>query len=230
MAKEEARQKEDFYNVLADAKFHFVVDEGTEGAVRREYTIKGKDGDADSIGVKHELLYSALSGKITKVAFHEGDFGKNLLITLKDGDETFVVSLGTASNFGEDMLKKLLNINMDEPVRLVPYSLKDAKTGKDKRGITVYQGQDAEGKFLTGDENKVQSHFHQWDEVTKTSTPLHGFPKVPVAKKRKVLSKDEWKIWFTQCRLFMIDFIEEKLGLDSVSDEEKAANKAFDGE
>lgn len=230
MAKEEARAKEDFYNVLADAKFHFAVDEGTEGAVRREYTVKGKDGNPDTTGVKYELLYGALSGKITKVAFHEGDYGKNLLLTLEDGDETFVVSLGTNSNFGEDMLKKLLNIDMDQPVRLVPYSLKDKNTGKDKRGITVYQGQDSEGKFITADENKVQSYFHKYNEETKTTTSLHGFPKAPVAKKGKEISKDEWKVWFAQCRLFMIDFIEEKLGLDSESEEIKKANAAFDGE
>lgn len=229
MAKEAARVQEAFYSVKADAKFHVTVPEGTEGAVYREYTLTDKKTKVESTAGKYELLYSALSGKITEVTFFEGEYGKSLILTLEDeGEEPIKVALDTNSNFGEDMLKKLMNVDVDQPVRLVPYALTDEKTGKEKRGMTVYQGQDEDGKFLKEDENKVQSYFHKWDEKSKTTLPLHGYPKAPVAKKGKEVSKDEWKIWFAQCRVFMIEAIEEHFEIDTEEEStpvEKRGNK-----
>jgi len=215
MAHTETKETGIYFNVMSDGKFHQTVPAGTEGAVLREGELK--DGTTFS---KWEKLFSDISGMITKVEFYDGNYGKNLLLTISDeGYEDVTVSLNTAQPFGEDMLKKLLAIDRTQPIKLVPYSLVDEKSGKSKKGITVYQN-----------DQKVQSYFHSYDAETKQTTPINGFPELPTAKKGKAISSDEWKLWFAQCRLFMIDTIEDKLGLTNSADAEAAANKAFDGE
>jgi len=194
MAKTEARESEDFYNVLADGKFHITVPEGTDDAVLRKYeTSTGEEGE------KWEKVYQDLSGTITKVDMFEGKYGKNLLLSMKDDDGEFVVSLGTSSNFGEDMLKKLLSVDLTKEVKLAPYSFIDETTKKAKRGVTVTQGG-----------VKIQSYFHSYDAETKKTKEINGYPVAPKAKANKVISSDEWKMYFMQARLFMIGVLEEK--------------------
>lgn len=201
--KTEARETENYYNVLADGKFHCTVSEGTEGAILRKY-----ETSAGTQGEKWEKQYQDLSGMITKVDTFDGLFGKNLLITLTDEEGSMIVSLSTASNFGEDMLKKLLNIDLTKEVKFVPYSFTDDK-GKSKKGITVYQ-----------DGEKVQSWFHSYDSVTKKTTEIKGYPKAPKAKAGKVISSDEWKLFFMTARLFMIGVVEEKFKIEAKEEED----------
>lgn len=214
MAHTESKESVIYFNVLADGKFHQTVNEGTEGATLRSYeTSDGKEGS------KWEKVYSDISGKIAKVEIAEGNYGKLLMLTIEDeGYEPVVVSFNCNSNFGEDMLHKLLNIDRELPVKLIPYSFTDDK-GKSRKGVTVMQG-----------DVKVQSHFKQYSEDTKEFTYSEGFPKAPKAKAGKTVSSDEWKLWYAQCRLHMIEQIEEKLGLDNSKATEEAANRAFDGE
>jgi len=211
MATEEARPTANYYNVLADGKFHLTVPEGTEGAILR--TFETSDG---ATGSKWEKIYQSVSGLITKVEFYDGHFGKNLLLTIEDeGFEPLVVSLGTGTSFGEDMLKKLLAIDIMQPVKLVPYALVDEKTKRTKKGMTVYQNGE-----------KVTSYFHTYDKETKKTTNINGYPHVPVAKGKKLISSDEWKMHFMQARLFMIEQVMERFGL---SEEMSEADRAFNG-
>jgi hypothetical protein len=183
---EYARPQGTYYSVLADGKFHTAVTEGTEGSVRREYeTSDGKKG------VKHELIAQAISGKITNIALYESEFGKNIQIFF--GDDV-IVSLSTSSNFGEDFMKKLPNINLDKEVKLAPYSFEDAETKKNKRGITVYQ-----------DNVKITDYYHVKDGDTWTET--NGYPKIPA--KSKNWSKDEWKLYFMNARIFLTEELQK---------------------
>ena len=214
MARTESRDNVDYFNVMADGKFHQEVAEGTEGAVFREGDTK--DGKHYA---KWEKLFQDVSGMITKVEFYEGNYGKNLNLTIEDeGYEPTIVSFKTGDQFGEDMLKKLLNIDLSKPVILAPYAFK-TDAGKNKNGVTVTQNG-----------VKIQSYFHDYDEATKTTTVKNGYPKAPVAKKGKTISADEWKLFFGQARLFMINHIEDKLGLDNTADAEAEAQRKFDGE
>lgn len=189
MTKSETKN---FVSVLADGLLHMTVPEGTEGAVKREYeTSDGKKGS------KFELVYKDISGMISKVGFFEGDYGKSLQLTITDGDEEPVVlSLPTASNYGEDMMKKLPNVDMDKPVKIVPYSFTDDK-GKAKKGVTVYQ-----------DEQKIQNYYYD----AKKEKNINGYPEVK--KTKKPFTKDQWKMYFMECRMFLIEQIEEKFGLE----------------
>ena len=214
MALKEAQDTGKFLSILADGRFHMTVDAGTEGATLRTYeTSTGEKGE------KWERVFTEASGKITEIKFHDGSYGKNLIVTLVDGDEEPInLSFSCNSNYGEDVLKKLLNINRDEEVKFVPFSFTDDR-GKNKKGVTVYQG-----------DTKITSYFHDYDTTTKVTTEKNGYPTPPIAKKGKVISSDEWKLYFAQARMFMIKHIEEKLGLDNSDAAEEAAQRAFDGE
>lgn len=181
-----------FANVISDGSIRVKVDEGTPGAVRRDYELA--DGTK---GTKFELKYSEIVGKIVNVEFYEGDYGKNIITTIDDGKDKIALSLSTAGNFGEDFMKKLPNIDFGKEVRIVPYSFTDDKK-KIRKGITVYQ----EG-------NKITSFFSG-----KDNEPLHDFPQ---PEKTEGMDSDDWKIYFMQARKFLIKYLEENIIPDFVA-------------
>lgn len=194
--------KEDviYASVLADGKIHVNVPEGTEGAVIRKYkTSDGKEG------TKIEKVYSELIGKITKVGFYEGDFGRSLQVTIVDGDEKPVVlSLSTSSSYGEDMMKKLLSVDINKTIKIVPYSFVD-ENKKNKKGVTLWQANDKTGK-----NEKIQNYFYD----PKKECNIHGYPEPK--KLKKPLSKDQWKLYFGEVREFLVEKITEHFKIDQV--------------
>ncbi len=203
MAKTPKQEKQSFINVLSsDGTFRQVVTEDTPGAVRRDW----ESADGKSSGTKWELVYQDVSGQITGLSFHEGDFGKNILVEITDGDDVDVVSLGTATPFGEDFMKKLPALDLSLPVTLAPYAFDDEKTGKTRKGVTVTQA-----------DKKIQNFFY--DFAKKES--INGYP-VPKFKKNKdgsdkPFSKDEWKLYFATARQFLIEYIEEHMDVKQSS-------------
>jgi hypothetical protein len=179
-------------NILgSDGTLRLAVPEGTEGAVRRDYeTSDGKKG------TKWELTFKSLCGRITNMQMFEGDYGKNLLVTLSYEGGSDTISFNTTTPFGEDFMKKLPNINLDEFVTIAPYNFTD-EAGKTRKGVTVTQG-----------DTKLQNYFSEMTEKDgeKTYKNLYGYP-MPTGKEE---DKDDWKIYFTQCRKFLVKNVEEK--------------------
>jgi hypothetical protein len=174
-------------NILgSDGTLRLVVEEGTEGAKLREYeTSDGKKGS------KWELTFKSLAGKITNMQMFEGDYGKNLLVTFayEGGEDT--ISFNTTSPYGEDFMKKLPNINLDEFVTITPYSFVD-DNGKTRKGVTVTQG-----------DVKLTNYFYDAEKKKN----LHKYP-TPEGD-TGAFDKDDWKIYFTQCRKFLVKYVEE---------------------
>lgn len=175
-------------NILgSDGTLRLTVDAGTEGAKLREYeTSDGKKGS------KWELTFKSLSGKITNLQMYEGDYGKNLLVTLSYNGGEDTISFNTATPFGEDFMKKLPNINLDEYVTIAPYSFVD-DNGKTRKGVTVSQG-----------DVKLSNYFY--DAEKKKNLHKYPEPEGDVSK----FDKDDWKIYFTKCRKFLVANVEEK--------------------
>lgn len=175
-------------SILSDGLFHQTVADGTEGAVVREYeTSDGKTGK------KTELTFDTLTGMITDIFFFEGEFSNTLHIIVDDVE----MSLNVASAFGEDMLKKLPNVDMSKEVVLKPFSFVDDR-GKNRKGITIMQ-----------DDVKVRNYFY--DEEKKEA--IHGVEEIKLPKKDKkgTISSDAWKIYFAQVRQFLVEYAEEHL-------------------
>ncbi len=186
------RSNDTFVSILSDGLLHLAATESTPGAVKREYeTSDGKKGS------KWELVYTELTGMITKIAFRDGDFGKSLQLSVTDEeDSTIVLSVNTQSNFAEDLMKKLPAIDLKKSVKIAPYSFEDEK-GKKKRGVTIYQ-----------EEEKIQNYFYS----VKSKKNIHGYPD-PKVKKGKPFSKEQWKMYFMEARLFLIEFITEHFNI-----------------
>lgn len=198
-----------FASILADGRIHISVPEGTEGSVVRKY----KTSD-DKEGTKTEMVYSQIIGKITKINFYEGDYGRQIQVTISDGNEKpIVLSLGTSSNYGEDLMKKLINVNLDKKVKIVPYSFVDDKK-KSRKGITIWQH---DGKEAV----KIGNYFY--DEDKKKN--IHGFPEPKKPKGNKPLSKDQWKLYFGEVREFLVESITEHFKIEEV---EKSSNSNMD--
>lgn len=166
-----------FITILADGKFHQTVPEGTEGAIVRKY--EDKEGLEKE---KIELVHDSVEGKITGITFEEGDFGKSLHITL---DNEGIISAGTTSNFGEDLMKKLPAIDFTKEVKLAPYAFEDEK-GKSRKGVTVYQDGEKIDSFYKGEDNKA----------------INGMPE-PEGDTSK-FDSDDWKMYFMTVRKFLI--------------------------
>lgn len=171
-----------YVSVLSDGKFHQSVPDGTEGAITRTY--EDRDGVEQS---KTELVFDSVSGVITKIGFVDGEYGKNLLIEI---DNDGIVQFGTSSNFGEDIMKKIPNIDFSKEVKLVPFSFEDK--GKTRKGVTVYQG-----------ETKIDSHYY--DAEKKES--CNGIPETEGDIKK--FDADDWKMYFMKVRKFLVSEVEK---------------------
>lgn len=210
--KNNPHEREDtiFATILSDGKIHVAVSEDTEGAVKREYeTSDGKTGE------KWEHVYTELSGMITKIDFREGDYGINLTVVVGDEDEEekpVTLALSTESSFGEDLMKKLPNVDLKKPVKLEPFSFENDKNKK-VRGVTVTQ----EGK--KGEKEKILNFF--WDADKKV--PANGYPKPPVAK-GKPLTKSQWRKYFSEAREFLIEDLTERF---HIAGEESETDKSY---
>ena len=184
------QKKEDktYASILADGKIHITVPEGTPEASLRTYeTSDGKSGS------KWELVYTSIIGKITKVGFRDGEYGSQLLVTLEDGkDKPVTLALATSSNFGEDMMKKLKNVDIERAVKIVPFTFTD-DNGKTKKGVTIWQH-----NKKTGKNEKVKNYYY--DEEKKKNINGYPEPKPKNGKTVKDFTKDQWKLYFGEVR------------------------------
>lgn len=199
-----AKADQIYASVLADGKIHVTVPEGTEGSVVRKY--KTSDGTE---GTKTELVYSELIGKITNVEFREGNFGRTIQVTVIDGEEKPVVlSMSTSSNYAEDLMKKIINVDLEKPVKISPYSFVDDKK-KSKKGITIFQG-----------DKKLTNYFY--DSEKKKN--INGYPEPK--KLKKPLSKDQWKLYFAEAREFLVEQVSKHF---NITEPVEATDDAFAG-
>lgn len=87
-----------------------------------------------------EQSFDAIVGRLTGVSKKENDYGIFIEIGLTDGSDNYNISTQFSGRYSSSFLKALPNINISEPVRLLPWSMID-KTDPSKKvtGITLYQ-------------------------------------------------------------------------------------------
>lgn len=198
------KENQTYATVLADGLIHIPVEEGTEGGKWRTY--KTSDGTE---GKKFEKVYSEIIGKITKIGFQQGKFGVQLQLTIDEGEEgKTVLCLSTSSNYGEDIMKKLPNVDLEKTVKIVPYSFKDDK-GKAKKGVTIFQKNEA------GESVKLGNYFYDAEKKEN----IHGYPTPKPTKKER--TSDQWKLYYGEAREFLIQFITDKFQIDETEVEYK---------
>lgn len=179
-----------YFSILADGKMHETVPQSTDGAVLREY--ETSDGQK---GSKWELVYTKIEATITNVRIVPGDYGDQLQVTFTDGDNRVILSQNTSSSFGEEVMKKLPNVDFAKKVSMRPFAFHDEKnTEKIIRGIQVFQ-----------DKTKINNFF--WDAEKKVE--LNGFPK-PEGD-TKTYKTDDWKIHFLKTRKFLVEYMQANI-------------------
>lgn len=180
------RDQSIYANILSDGTIRVKSEESDPKSVRRDYELK--DGTK---GTKFERVYQELSGKILSAQFYDGDFGRSLILQFNDGgEEDIALSMNTTSNFAEDFMKKMPNIDFTKEVTVKPYNFTDDRN-KLRKGVTVIQ-----------DNKKIGNYFSDGEKA------LHGFPEVEVDKK---YDKDDWKIYFIKTRKFLMEFVETNI-------------------
>ena len=148
MALIETREKKNYISILgSDATLRKVVPEGTVGAVTRTYK--------DSKDVEHtkiEKVFESVSGKITDIGFVDTEFGTLLQVTLTDEflpEEAETLSMSTSSEFAQDFMKKLPNIDLSKEVILKPYRFTPEDGKRELKGLTITQeGNKIEKSFV----------------------------------------------------------------------------------
>ena len=177
------KENKTYISVLSsDGTLRQTVDAGTPGAVLREYETSDKKK-----GSKHELVFNKLEGKIVGLSFYEGDYGKNLQVEIENAGDKAVLSLNVGGNFGEDVMKKFPNINLEEEVSFEPFSFVNDKE-KQVKGISIKQRGE-----------KIQNYYFDADK----KKPINGMlePQGNIEK----YGREEWKIHFLMVRKFLVE-------------------------
>ncbi len=196
MSHEEKSQGNTRYYTIAEGSLRVQVPKDHPEAVEREW--KSPDGKT---GKKYERVVPALFGRITAISVPEGDFGKNLNITLDEDEDglTPVVSVSVNSRYGERLMKLLPSVDFSKDVRIRAYAF-DGDNGKEVRGMEITQ-QDEEGKFTV----KVPDFFYD----SEKKEALNGYPK-PDFDPAKA-EKEDWQIFYKQANRFLVKYVEENI-------------------
>ena len=172
-----------YATLLADGTLRVKCDESNPEAKKRE--IEKSDGTKQ---IKFELVYLSLSGLITNLEIEDGTFGEQLRLTITDDGDSTIVTTGASSNFADDLMKKLPNVDFLQAVEFKPFSFTNDK-GKPQKGISLFQ-----------DETKITNFF--FDPKTKKS--INEFPELDA--NYADFKKKDWKKHFEGVNQFLIDY------------------------
>ena len=172
-----------YATLLADGTLRVKCDESNPEAKKRE--IEKSDGTKQ---IKFDLVYLSLSGLITNLEIEDGTFGEQLRLTITDDGDSTIVTTGASSNFADDLMKKLPNVDFLQAVEFKPFSFTNDK-GKPQKGITLVQG-----------DNKLPNFF--FDPEAKKS--INEFPEL--AENYADFKKKDWKKHFEGVNQFLIDY------------------------
>jgi hypothetical protein len=203
MSKTETSSSNKQYLSIVQGSLRQSVTEGTPEAVRREWEAGGDKG------VKHEIVFKAITGIITDVNFYDGESNgrkfTNLNIVLDENEngKKPVISVGVSTRYASDILKKLPGVNFDEEVRIRPYAFIPEGEDKTVTGVEITQ-KDRSGNFT----RKVDSFFHSKAGDGKTLIK-NGFPK-PEGDTRDYTS-DDWQAFYVQVRRFLVNYTKENI-------------------
>jgi len=154
----------------------------------------------------YEQVFTEINGTIRDVDIYEHkEYGEFININFDDGIDEFTLSIPASSSNGTKFLTRLPNVNLAEPVEIVPYQF-EGDDGKEIRGINIYQGD--------GFKTKIPPYFTR-------KTP-NGMPSVDekewgeMSKKQKSRFMDEVSEWLMG---YMKDNIKFKPQTDAAGNE-----------
>lgn len=144
-------QSGNYINIIG-GKLTQRVPEGTEGSISRT----NKNGK-----VVHEMKYDSFEGMITGIRTQDGNFGKNWVFELQDGEENYQLRLSYSNSYATALLKMLPNIDVAKPVKITPKQ--EEIDGKTKTALFVNQ----DGKAIKHAYTKNEPNgLPEWEQIT----------------------------------------------------------------
>jgi len=209
------RENKIYAKILSDGTLRIPTMENDPEAVKR--VVDMTDGSKKTF---IEQVKQGIQGKIESIYFKEMDFGKmiNLVFALEAGErDQIVLSMNCTSNFATDIMEKLPNLDINREISLSPWAMtKD--NGKTSKGVAVWQT--PEGAEEGTAKAKVTSFFKEYKEGEKRPTIKNGFP-TPKGE-GKGFDKDDWKMYFTEVKKFLVKHTEDNIIPNLEFDVEKA--------
>ena len=197
-----SQEKKRFLHI-SYGKFRERATENENGAEARTT----KDGKAI-----WEFVFDYVEGQATKIFHKEDDkYGNSFEVVIDDNVDKFQVSFKEGDNFFNDFFGKLPNVNLEKWVKIVPYDFEDKNTGKQKRGLVIWQ-----------EDAKIESRFTSYDKETKKFSYLEGFPEP-----EKKMDKEDWKIYFIRVVKFLRSYTNTKI-IPALKSDEMVDNKVYD--
>jgi hypothetical protein len=130
--------------------------------------------------------YDSVSGKLVNAEMrHVEQINADVLeLTIKDGIDNYLLSLNVDSRYGKSFMARMLGIDLDKPIEILPYDFEN-KEGKKISGLNIYQ-----------DGQKINSLY--------TKENPNGLPEAKQVRKGKEIKWD-----FTDQVNFYYDKFEE---------------------
>ena len=149
-----------------------------------EPTERSKERVIESSGKHiHEELYDTLEGVMTSISTRDGNYGKELLITVNDGEQSFQLQLKLSSSPASSFLRALPNLDKSKPFLIIP----KMEMKGDIRRTTIVLSQDNKGvkwaftKDNPGDLPPMKKIKVKGKDVWDDSEQLEFFEKMIVA-------------------------------------------------
>ncbi len=203
MSREQVVKRGLYFSII-DGSFRTRVPQDHPECQPREWT--STDGKTTKMIYERKVDY--LFGFIKDIQFNDGEFGMNINVTLDENEDgqSPIISVGTATREGEDLMKKLPNLDLSKEVRFRPFNFTGSEN-EEVRGMELMQ-QDENGEFKVKITNFFSSKEKQNDGSYKYSY-LNGFP-APEGDTDSY-SKDDWKIYFLTARKFLINYTKNEV-------------------
>lgn len=170
------------YLSISDGKIVRRFKEKTKDSVERTLT-KGVNAGK----VVHEERYSFVEGIITNIEAKDSpQYGKNWIVTIQDGKETYLLQMDYSGGYSSAFLKALPNVDVTQKVKLSPKMT------------------------LEGDKKKATLFINQHGEAAKWAYTKDNPNGLPPMVKKKIKGKETWD------DSDMMEFLEEMVNRDIV--------------
>jgi len=104
-----------------------------------DYATQDYEKADKTTGTRKGARYADLTGKVSKVEFRtHAEYGESINVTFKASEELYIISISTNNRYSQDMMKALLNMDLEKTIFLKPYDF----IGEDKKraqGISFKQ-------------------------------------------------------------------------------------------
>ena len=155
-------------NSTSNSVTYLSVQNGKVAKRVQEPTPASKSRTVESTGkIVHEELYDSITGKMAGISTRDGNFGKELQITLID-DRPYVLQLKLSSGPASSFLRALPNVDLQKPVTLIPKI------------------------EMKGDVKRTSVIIAQGDKGVKWAFTKDAPGDLPPMKQIKVKGKDVW--------------------------------------